>query len=250
MSLPPNAAAPNLLRAFDAVYLLNLPDRTDRLRESFQELEKLDSAARTLVEVVPGVRATEAHGFPSVGAYGCFQAHLGALRLAQARGVASVLLLEDDLRLERELHEEWPALGVAIAAEPWDLLNIGFHPDFNRPAAEDNPATVPALFATTEPLGLSHCYAVHGRALPSMIAYFETILTREAGHPRGGPMHHDGALYHYRLEHPETIRLRPRRSLVGQRSSRSDIAETRWFDRVPLVGQTVASLRTVRNRFR
>ncbi len=249
MSLSSRASAPNLLRAFDAVYLLNLPDRTDRLRESFQELQKLDAAARTLVEVVPGVRATEAHGFPSVGAYGCFQAHLGALRLAQSRGVASVLLLEDDLHLERELYEEWPALGGAIATEPWDLLNIGFHPDFNHTATEDN-ATSPVLFATTEPLGLSHCYAVHSRALPSMIAYFETILTRQAGHPRGGPMHHDGALYHYRLEHPETIRLRPRRSLVGQRSSRSDIAETRWFDRVPLVGQTVARLRTVRNRFR
>lgn len=247
MSPPLHGAAPNLLRAFDAVYLLNLPDRTDRLRETFQELEKLEPAARTLVEVVPGVRATEACGFPSLGAYGCFLAHLGALRLARERGVSSVLLLEDDLHLERELGEAWPALSEVLATEPWDLLNIGFHPDFDLRAVDMG---TPPLFATREALGLAHCYAVRGDALPSVIAYLETILTRPAGHPRGGPMDFDGALYHYCVEHPKAIRLRPRRSLVGQRSSRSDIAGARWFDCIPVVGAAVASLRTVRNRFR
>lgn len=240
-------AAPNLLRAFDAVYLLNLPDRTDRLRESFQELEKIDPAARTLVEVVPGVRATEAHGFPSVGAYGCFQAHLGALRLAQERGVRSVLILEDDLHLERDLGEQWSAVAMAAATASWDLFNVGFHPDFNRPV---EPAA-DALFCTSEALGLAHCYAVAGKTLPPLIAYLELVLARPAGHPRGGAMHFDGALYHFFVEHPEAVRLRPARSLVGQRSSRSDIAGARWFDRdLPVIGSTVAALRTLRNRFR
>lgn len=238
-------ATPNLLRAFDAVYLLNLPDRTDRLRESFQELEKIDPAARILVEVVPGVRAIEAHGFPSVGAYGCFQAHLGALRLAQNRGVRSVLILEDDLHLERDLPEQWATIGSAVASESWDLLNVGFHTDFNRSRAQA------ALFPTDEAIGLAHCYAVAGKALPALIAYLELVLTRPAGHPRGGAMHFDGALYHFFVEHPEAIRLRPARSLVGQRSSRSDIAGARWFDRdLPVIGSTVAALRTLRNRFR
>lgn len=258
MTLP---ATPNLLRTFDAVYLLNLPDRTDRLRESFQELQKIDPAARTLVEVVPGVRATEAHGFPSVGAYGCFQAHLGALRLARARGVRSVLILEDDLHLERHLAEHWAVIAPKVLTEPWDLLNVGFHPDFNRPVAGGNTlagsfpgpqvSAGDALSRTGEALGLAHCYAVAGASLPALIAYLELVLTRPAGHPRGGAMHFDGALYHFFVEHPDRIRLRPACSLVGQRSSRSDIAGARWFDRdLPLVGSTVAALRTLRNRFR
>ncbi len=239
---------PNLLRTFGAVYLLNLPDRTDRLRESFAALQEIDPAARSLVEVVPGVRATEAHGFPSVGAYGCFQAHLGALRLAQSRGVRSVLILEDDLHVEREMREDWPHIELAIAAQPWDVMNIGFHPDFNRPVAGPTEAS---LFPTDEALGLAHCYAVSAKALAPLIAYMEAVLSRPAGHPRGGVMHFDGALHHYFVEHPNAVRLRLRRSLVGQRSSRSDIAGARWFDRdLPLVRSTIGGLRSLRNRFR
>ena len=243
----PRTDAPNLLRAFDAVYLLNLPDRTDRLRDSFAELEKLDPAARSVVEVVPGWRATEAHGFPSVGAYGCFQAHLGALRLAQSRAVESVLILEDDLHVERHMREHWPRVGVAIRTCRWDVLNLGFHASFDEIDGE----TAEPLFATREALGLAHCYAVAAAALPGLIAYLEAVLSRPAGHPRGGAMHFDGALYHFFVEHPEAIRLRPRCSLVGQRSSRSDIAGARWFDRdVPFVRAAVDGLRTLRNRLR
>ncbi len=239
------AATCNLLRAFDAVYLLNLPDRTDRLRESFAVLESIDPDARRLVEVVPGVRPTEALGFPSLGALGCFEAHLGALRLAQSRGVRRLLVLEDDLRAERMLQAEWPAVEAAMRAEPWDMLSLGFHPRSNLEAGVAAPAV---LFPTTEPLGLSHCYALQGEAIAQMIAYFETILTRPEGHPNGGPMHHDGALYHFILEHPGSVRLRPRASLVGQRSSRSDIAGARWFDRdLPGVRFAVGAVRALRN---
>ena len=240
-------AGGNFLRAFDAVYLLNLPERTDRLRESFAVLEEVDAEARTLVEVVPGVRATEAHGFPSVGAYGCFKAHLQALRLAMERGVGSVLVLEDDFYVEREMEGAWPTVEAVLAGEPWDLVNVGFHDSFDL-TQEDERGLV---FRTNEALGLAHCYAVSGAALPALVAYLELVLVRPEGHPQGGAMHFDGALHHFFVEHPGAVRLRLRRSLVGQRSSRSDIAGARWFDRdLAGAGWAVAGLRRLRNRFR
>ncbi len=241
-------ATPNLLQAFDAVLLLNLPDRKDRLQESLSSLEQLDPNARRFVEVVPGVRATAAGSFPSIGAFGCFQAHLAALRLALSRGYKTVLILEDDLRLTHDLHAQWPAVAHSMQSQPWDMLSLGFsEPDPPSPAA---PTDTP-LYRTTAPIGLSHCYSMQGAAIPLMIAYFEAILTRQPGHPRGGPQHHDGAMYHFFLEHPDAIRLRPPTSLVGQRFSRSDIAGTRWFDLdLPLIRPAVGALRSLRNKLR
>lgn len=240
---------PNLLETFDAVLLLNLPDRKDRLQQSFDTLEQLTPNARSLVEVVPGTRPASAGTFPSIGALGCFQAHLAALRIAQSRGLHTVLILEDDLCITRELHTCWPVVQQDLATQQWDMLSLGF----SEPAP---PASAPcppgkSLHRTTAPIGLSHCYAMQQPGIARMIAYFETLLTRAPGDPRGGPQHHDGAMYHFFIEHPDAVRLRPHTSLVGQRFSRSDIAGARWFDvDLPVIRPTVNALRTLRNRFR
>ncbi len=238
----PGAPA-NMLRFFDAVYLLNLPERIDRLRDTLAQLTRIDSEAVRLVRVFAGTRATEAHGFPSPGAYGCFQGHLGILRDACAAGTQRVLVLEDDVRFLPNLAQDWPRVAQALDECPWGIVNLGFD-DFDV----ENTATTSPLVRVTQPLMLAHCYAVHGTALPRLIAFLEELQTRAYGDPKGGPMHYDGALFHFSEAHPDPPRLRTTRSLAGQRSSRSDIAEGRWFDRNPRIRPVAAWLRALRNR--
>ena len=234
----------NMLRCFEAIYILNLPERRDRLRDTMAQLLTVDSAAEQYVRVFPGTRSTEPHGFPSAGAYGCFQGHLGILRAARDAGARNVLVLEDDVKFLPALQEDWPGIFAALHSSAWGIVNFGF----DQPASS-LATSAGALVSVTEPLMLAHCYAVNGHVLPPLIQFLEALQARPYGDPAGGPMHYDGALFHFCLAHPRTPRLRPARSIAGQRSSRSDIAGGRWFDRNPLTRPLATALRALRNRF-
>lgn len=237
----------NLLRFFGAAYLLNLPERTDRLRDAMRQLCTINAEATHLVHVMPGMRSTEAHGFPSAGAYGCFQGHLSMLRAARDTGVSSALLLEDDIRFLPELAGDWAAIARALTTEPWGIVHLGF--DLRYDGTAVTPSTTNGvLVQSSGPWMLAHCYAVNGPVLPDLIAFLEALERRQAGDPNGGPMHYDGALFHFCQAHPEHVRLRPVRPLAGQRSSPSDIAGTQWFDRNPLTRALADMLRSLRNR--
>jgi hypothetical protein len=60
-------------------------------------------------------------------------------------------------------------------------------------------------------------------------------------------MHVDGAYTWYRRLSPEDVTLAAVPELGHQRSSRTDIHDLRWFDRLPLVHDTVAGLRRLKN---
>lgn len=239
------AHARSITGYFDHTFLLNLPDRPDRLRATMQQLNSLDSTAAARVHVFAGIRSADAHGFPSLGAYGCFQGHLGMLRAARALGARNVLLLEDDLQFPRSAQQNWPAVADELRSADWGIVNLGF--DESSVVATAAP---PQLVRVHGPLMLAHCYAVNGYALTPLIDFLETLQTREEGDPRGGPMHYDGALFHFCDQHLQFARYRSYHSLAGQRSSQSDIAGPRWFDRNPLTRRVVAGLRSASNRLR
>ena len=246
MSEPYASTALNLLRSFGATYLLNLPERTDRLRNAMRELCALNPEATQLVRVQAGLRSSAAHGFPSAGAYGCFQGHLGMLRAARDAGVASALFLEDDVRFLPNLQQDWPGVATALQQQPWGMLHLGFDLRYDDTAVI--PAGDGALVQSSGPWMLAHCYVVSGPALPDLITFLESLQQRAPGDPAGGPMHYDGALYHFSQAHPEHPRVRPVRPVAGQRSSPSDIAGVQWFDRNPLTRPVAALLRSVRER--
>ncbi|MDE1163424.1 MAG: hypothetical protein PW792_15985 [Acidobacteriaceae bacterium] len=233
------------LAFFDGIFVLNLPERSERLTATRAELQRLDPAAAARLQVAPGVRATEAHGFPSIGAYGCFLGHLNILRNARDRGLERILVLEDDVSFDPELwKQDWPAVQTALETAAWHIASLGFEDSVSTPDSSGGP-----LLPVVEPLMLAHCYAVHGRTLAAMISFLEEMMAREPGDPAGGPMHYDGALFHYTRDCAGVVRLRPRISLAGQRSSRSDIAGGRWFDRgVPWLRKAAERLRGVKNR--
>ena len=61
-------------------------------------------------------------------------------------------------------------------------------------------------------------------------------------------MHVDGAYCWFRHAHPHFRTLLAVPELGYQRSSRTDIHDLRWFDRVPVAREAVAWLRQWRNQ--
>lgn len=197
--------AGSLLDRFDLVVVINLDRRPDRLREMEAQLARIGAAFGERVVRLAASAPADPGGFPSIGARGCFESHMRALRLAITRNARSVLILEDDCDftdgfmayLERMLD--------------FDLFYGGQYPDGTG----------------------AHCIGFHGT---SIIAGAHRRLSqmsrRRPGDPRGGPMHVDGA-YHWIRRDMSLLTVIANPPVAVQRASRSDIADLRWFDRMP-----------------
>ena len=232
----------SIAETFPLIRVVNLPERTDRLRDMSAELRALGAPFPPgHVEVFAAVRPTELAGFPSLGAHGCFMSHLSILRDAQARNVSSVLVLEDDLEV---LPADIARLNALLGRLPEDWAML--YPGHVEPVPLDGE---PHWMPFAGPLGTSHCYAVHRSALPRLIAYLEACLVRPPGDPAGGPMHYDGALTMFRAQNPALKTYIAVPNLGRQRSSRSDIT-TRRLDQVPLLRDAISFARQVRRSLR
>lgn len=100
---------------------------------------------------------------------------------------------------------------------------------------EDLPADAPSpICSYSGALYQTHFYGVRGECIEQLIAFLEAVLTREPGHPLGGPMHVDGAYHMFRMQHPDASTLIANPNLATQRSSPSDVSPT-WYDGVPVL---------------
>jgi len=232
---------------FDAIYLINLVQRTDRKRELERELRSVGlEADDSKLTWIRAVRPSEAGEFPSIGARGCFLSHLTCLKAAMDQGHHRILIIEDDACFPRTRHA-----GLKIALDHVKRLNWDIWYGGARVLLEGREATTGSEVVALDPkLGVqtSHCIALQGDTIRSVRAFFELVLTRPGGHPEAGPMHVDGAYSTWRALHPEGVTLLSVPPVCTQRSSRSDIAATRWFDSTPLLRKSVAALRRLRNR--
>ena len=216
---------PDLLHGFDRICIINLPHRADRRRAVTQELRRLGVAVDgDRVRFFAGVRPDAAEGFPSIGARGCYLSHLAVLAQARADGVRRLLVLEDDVMFHPEAGQA-SALATPLHGDDWDLA----YPGHVQPALAGELRWV----RSDAPLVCAHSYAVHGRALDTLVTYLQACLARAPGDPQGGPMHFDGALTMLRRQQPALVTWLASRSLVSQRSSRSDIIGPSWLDRWP-----------------
>ena len=239
----------NLLDAFDGAYVLSLPERTDRRREMERELRRADVGLRTgqLAEKLrffPAIRPTEATPFPSIGIRGASLSHLAILRDAEARGLSRVLVLEDDAEFEPGFQARAAPLLAALARRAWGMVHLGH---LGGPATP--PGAEAGWFEFEGAITGAHCYGVSWAALRPLIALFEEQHRGVPGDDRRGPMPADGTLNVFRWLNPDFPRLLAVPSLVGQRSSRSDITPSR-IDRVPALRPLVRIARAIRARRR
>ncbi len=237
----------NIFDTFDRIYVINLPQRSDRLLETLRELHRNGLAVNDpRLHIFAAIRPQDAGPFASIGARGCYLSHLAVIREAMEAKLKNVLILEDDVSLHQFSQIPQGHLLQTIMQGDWDFAYLGHHQDL---ANGTNPALAQAarwqLF--DGPVACAHCYALNQRVLPALVDYLSACLEREIGDPFGGPIHVDGALAMFRQRQSSCCTLLASPSLAGQRSSRSDIYPTRWFDRWPVVRNAVALYRKTRN---
>jgi hypothetical protein len=227
---------------FGLTRVINLPERTDRLREITKQLQVLGMPFQPgKVERYAATRPTELAGFTSLGAHGCFRSHLEILRDARDRGVESVLVMEDDCEVLPRAVERLTQIAGGLEGRSWGFAYLGHIVPYLVSAAA-------GLIPYDGPLQTTHLYAVHASVIGAVVDYLEACLSRPPGDPVGGPMPVDGAFTMFRAAHPEVQTLIAQPSLARQRSSRSSITY-RPFEVVPGIQQAMSLARLLKRRF-
>ncbi|XP_047556723.1 inactive glycosyltransferase 25 family member 3 isoform X3 [Lutra lutra] len=129
---------------FDEVFVISLarrPDRRERMLSSLWEMEisgrvveavdgrTLNSSImRSLgVDLLPGYQDPYSGRTLTKGEVGCFLSHYSIWEEVAARGLAQVLVFEDDVRFESNFRGRLERLMEEVEAEklPWDLIYLG-----------------------------------------------------------------------------------------------------------------------------
>jgi glycosyl transferase family 25 len=234
---------------FDAIYLINLRERTDRRRELEAEL--------CSVGLLPGdpkliwlnaVRPETSGEFPNIGAYGCFLSHLACLQAASASKHTRILIMEDDAFFPRSAASRLRDALIRLKSSEWQIWYGGhLFVGNDRPYSQGWGTPIDRTVAIQR----AHCIGFQGAAtIESIRKFFELILTRPAGHIEAGPMHTDGAYTTWRSLHPEAVTRATIPEVCVQRSSRSDIATISMVDRYAVTRLIVRPLRKLRNYMR
>jgi glycosyl transferase family 25 len=214
-------------------YVINLPERTDRRAEMETQLKNVGWQAHFVAATKP----LRADGFPSVGAHGCFLSHLEALKHGAASD-AHIILMEDDLDFIPGFEKLWQRAYEAIQLREWAI----FYPGHTLDLAESGLSRL----EPSQGVLCTHFMAIHRDAVPTIIEGLQAILLRPPGHPLGGPMHVDGAYSTIRANSPQLKTYVFTPSLGYQRSSRSDIASLRPYDRIKIFRPLMERLRWIK----
>lgn len=171
-------------------YGLTTADRPERQVHIDRELHR----AALPFEVFVSHRPPDAGGFASVGARGCFESHLRALRAARDEGVGVAVLVEDDVVVASRFLELLPEIQRELEGRSWSVLLLGYLGDQS-----------PARHFPLEPVGTyvaraqhweftgSHFLAVNGEVLDELIESFDRRLE-----PGGHRIAVDGAYNEFR----------------------------------------------------
>lgn len=232
----------NLIDQFDRVYIVNLPERSDRRREIEAELGRVGLRVDgEKIRYLRAIRPDDAGLFPSLGARGCFMSHLSILNDAIDSGLDTILVMEDDLAIDERFTQAQPEMCRALREERWHFAYLGHV----YPLPDDGGK--PGWHASQHPLATTHFYALNRPAILPLRDHLQACLGRKPGHPMGSPMHVDGAYSLFRMQHPDALTLIAAPSLGGQRSSRSDIFPNKWYDRTPGFVQLAGLMRATKN---
>jgi glycosyl transferase family 25 len=156
-----------------------------------------------------------------------------------SRNVACLTLLEDDLNFGDMFKIRWTAAMSQLAGEDWAIFYAGH-------ILQDFPKGVTMLSPSTA-VQCSHFMLINGWALPKLVVGLEEILSRPGGHPKGGPMHVDGAYSTLRSQDQSLRTFASFPPLGYQRSSRSDVSYQNWFDRAKILRPFVSIARKMMN---
>ena len=215
-------------------FVINLKHRIDRRRQMQTQLSRVGWSA----EFFDAIHPSTAADFPSIGARGCFLSHLAVLEKARDAGLPRVVILEDDVNFCADFANRWAVAMAAIAHFKWSVFYPGH--------ILQSPTSGLARLDPSTSIQCTHFMMVDGSAIGHVIEGLKEILSRPAGHPRGGPMHVDGAYSTVRAQNAALITYAFFPVLGYQRPSRTDIGDLKWFDRNRALAPAVKIARRIR----
>ncbi|WP_205480820.1 hypothetical protein [Sphingomonas arenae] len=204
---------------YDRIRIVNLPARTDRRAEMIAELQAIGQATNPTLAFFDAIQVEDAGLFRCAGSHGCYLSHLQILEEASRAG-ESVLILQDDCEFLPAVHDD-------NLPTDCDILYGGYL------------ASDPSDLHGSDIIG-AHCMGFSARAAAKAAAYLRSLLDlstspdpKAAAQPGFNPSMRppiDGACVWFRRAHPELTTVF--HLVANQRSSRSDIAPPRFYDRV------------------
>jgi len=219
-----------LLASIDMIYIVNLAFRADRRAEMAAQLELIGlTYDHPKVTLIAACRPDDPGEFPNIGSRGCFLSHLSILKDACAQGHNCILVLEDDADFTGKFYNCSSVQAQKIHNANWDKFYFGSVLETAKTSEFFAP------IASDDPLKLTHAIMMRKTAFTEMVPYLEAMLTRKLGDPLGGPMHLDGAYSWFRRENPDIQTSATVDQWVTQRSSKTDIHDTGWKERIPLI---------------
>jgi len=203
----------------DRLAIIHLPDRIDRLKALTLELAAvgIDIRSPKVLMTTPPM-PTSAHGFASCGVYSNYLSHLTIIENAYSSGLDTVWVLEDDAIFSQKFRYQQDAIASLLQENDWDLCFIG------HSVWRDLPTSPTGLLRFSGPFVWSHSYVVHRRVMTRLIEYLQTSMNRPAGHPEGGKITLDAALFFFRQINPDLICLASSPCLSVQKGSLSSLA--------------------------
>ena len=225
---------------FERAYVVNLPERVDRRREMIHELNKAGlSPTPNKIEIFPAIRPESAEKFPSISIRGCFLSHLTILKQAKRDGLANVLVMEDDLTIAKKFALNQAEIVNQLTQSDWGFVYLGHREEVSK----DTTAKLQP-FPANEWILTAHFYGVNSTIFDRLIDFLEEVQGRPADHPQGGATYPDWAYSYFRAQNPDVVTLIVTPNLGWQRSSRSDLHGTAWYDTTPVVKDLVGVARS------
>jgi glycosyl transferase, family 25 len=231
----------NVIDFFDQVRIINMETRSDRKEEIVDEFNKYGFGINNdKTQFFKAITPASPDGFPNIGTRGCYMSHLNVLEEAQKANVRNILILEDDVQFTKHINTLGKTAVETLNLLDWDLVYIGHALKSHR--------DTPSWKTVDQPMMLAHCYAINGKTISKLIAFLRLVLTREPGHPDGGPMHYDGALNTFMAQYPEIKAYYYSANLAYQRPSVTNIHTTSLVDNNKFSKPIMALLRKIKAR--
>jgi glycosyl transferase family 25 len=229
---------PSVFASFDRIRIVNLAARRDRRAEMEAQLAKVGLLGDPRVEFFAALSYSEPGPFLRAGSHGAFMSHVALLREA-AEANESILILQDDCDFIL------PDIGEYEIPANWDVFYGGYY------------ASDPEDLHNSDIIG-AHFMGFSPRAAIAAVDYFSEYLEPDfppdslaAAQPGFNPAIRppiDGALVWFRRAHPQLCTIF---AMLGvQRSSRTDIGDQKWFDKVPVVRDLAELGRRILRRMR
>ena len=159
---------------FDKCFLINLDSEPERLRKVSLRLEKMNIPFTRISATVASPHLSRN---PTLGLRGCTLSHLAILKKAQAEGLSSVLIIEDDAIFRDDTVSRMASLSKNLKQLPWGIFYLGYdecHPERTWTAA-------PGIKTVSEGYQ-THAYAVSAAAYGKVTPWLENCAER-AVHP-------------------------------------------------------------------